>query len=69
MFIPLEGENIVCLANVSALIRDGGRTFILKSSGERLTSSFTPQALARRRRAFADSALWRRSAPRTENAN
>lgn len=69
MFIPLEGENIVCLANVAALVRSDGQTLILKSGGEALTSSFTPRALARRHDAFAAAALWRRSARRGNKAN
>ncbi len=69
MFIPLEGENIICLANVAALVRDGDKTIILKTGGTRLTSSFTPRALARRHKSFAAAALWRRTAPRDNSTN
>mgnify|MGYP001280897886 CR=1 FL=1 len=53
MFIPLEGENIVCLANVVAIYRSGIQTVILKRDGTTETTSFTPPTLAKRQRAFA----------------
>ena len=50
MFIPLEGENIVCLANVVAIYRSGIQTVILKRDGSTETTSFTPPTLARGRK-------------------
>lgn len=48
MFIPLEGEKILCLENVVALYRENGATVILKRNGGKEESSFTPRAIARR---------------------
>ena len=53
MFIPLEGENIVCLANVVAIYRDGTQTAILKRDGTTEATSFTPPTLAKRQKSFA----------------
>ncbi|MCI5864847.1 MAG: hypothetical protein MR000_06440 [Cloacibacillus porcorum] len=53
MFIPLEGENIICLANVTAIYRSESQTVILKRDGTTETTSFTPLTLAKRQRAFA----------------
>lgn len=52
MFIPLEGENIVCLANVVAIYRSGIQTVILKRDGSTETTSFTPPTLAKRQKAL-----------------
>lgn len=48
MFIPLEGENIICLANVTAIYRSESQTVILKRDGTTETTSFTPLTLAKR---------------------
>ncbi len=53
MFIPLEGKNIICLANVTAIYRSESQTVILKRDGTTETTSFTPPTLAKRQRAFA----------------
>ncbi len=60
MFIPLEGENIICLANVTAIYRSESQTVILKRDGTKETTSFTPLTLAKRQRALAaeSAAFW-----------
>ena len=50
MFIPLEGENIICLENVVAIYREDGKTAILKTDGTREFFPFTPATLAERYR-------------------
>ena len=53
MFIPLEGENILFLANVVAIYRSGDKTVILKRGGTEEITSFTPATLFKRYKAFA----------------
>jgi hypothetical protein len=48
MFIPLEGENIICLANVIALFRSSNETKIIKKDGSVVTTCFTPTTLKKR---------------------
>jgi hypothetical protein len=48
MFLPLEGNDIVYLKDVVALVRQEHRTRIIFSDGSQVLSGFTPQALARR---------------------
>lgn len=57
MFIPLEGEEVVCLANVIALYREDGATTILRDDGSKLRSSFTPETLRKRRDEFSDKSV------------
>ncbi len=52
MFIPLEGENILCLANVVALYRTEQGTEILKCDGSSAHTSFTPLTLKKRQAAL-----------------
>ncbi|KEJ92695.1 hypothetical protein [Synergistes jonesii] len=61
MFIPLGGENILCLANVAAIYREGGETVILRRSGAKEKAAFTPPTLADRSRAFLKGALYLRA--------
>lgn len=56
MFIPLEGENVLCLENAVAIYREDGATVILKRNGGKERTSFTPRALAKRGEKF--SARW-----------
>lgn len=60
MFIPLEGENTVCLENVVAIYREGCETVILKRGGKEIKSSFTPPVLAKKARAFTEAGLYKR---------
>ncbi len=53
MFIPLEGENVLCLENAVAIYREDGETVILKRNGGKEHTSFTPRALAKRGAALA----------------
>ncbi len=48
MFLPLEGNEIVYLEDVVALVRQEHRTRIIFADGTEALSGFTPQALARR---------------------
>lgn len=48
MFLPLEGNDIVYLKDVVALVRQEHRTRIFFADGTEALSGFTPQALARR---------------------
>ena len=41
MFIPLEGENIICLANVIAMYKTDEGTAILKRDGSVIRTGFT----------------------------
>lgn len=52
MIIPLEGENVLCLANVVAIYRtpDGAR--ILRRNGKTEDSVFNPLTLKRRMEAL-----------------
>ncbi|MFA5672381.1 MAG: hypothetical protein WC922_07995 [Synergistaceae bacterium] len=52
MFIPLEGENIICLANTIAIHKTENGTEILKSDGSVITTGFTPTTLKKRQLDF-----------------
>jgi len=57
LFIPLENENILCLANIVALYRNLDGTDILERDGSVVKTSFTPLTLKRRQ-----TELWQKSA-------
>lgn len=57
MLIPVEGENLFCLARVIALYREDNVTKILREDGVRCVTSFTPQTLKKR-----GETLWESSA-------
>lgn len=48
MFIPLTCDSIICLADVVALYRDGGKTVILHSDGRKSMAGLTPLTLKKR---------------------
>jgi hypothetical protein len=48
LFIPLEGENIICLANVIAMYKTDEGTAILKRDGSVIRTGFTPATLKKR---------------------
>ena len=52
MFIPLEGENILCLANTVAIYKTDNGTEILKRDGSVITTGFTPTTLKKRQLDF-----------------
>lgn len=54
LFIPLEGENIICLANTVAIYRTGNGTEILKRDGSVIKTGFTPPTLKKRKLDFLD---------------
>lgn len=73
MFIPLEGENVLCLENVVAIYREDGATVILKRNGGKEQTSFTPRILAKRgeklgARWAADAALIKESLNKRSNS-
>ncbi|MCE5201825.1 MAG: hypothetical protein LLF78_04865 [Synergistaceae bacterium] len=48
MFIPLEGDNIVCLANIIAIYRGTEGTEILRLDGTVEKTVFSPPTLKKR---------------------
>ncbi|MDO4987577.1 MAG: hypothetical protein Q4E17_00895 [Synergistes sp.] len=48
MFIPLDKDNIICLANVAAIIRADGGAVVLRTDGRRVSVPFSPINLAKR---------------------
>lgn len=61
MFIPLEGENILCLANVIVLYRNNDETNIIKRDGSVVKTSFTPVTLKKRQLALYNKSIIKRS--------
>lgn len=57
MFIPLEGENILCLANVILMYRNNDETNIIKRDGSVVKTSFTPLTLKKRQIALYDKSI------------
>lgn len=57
MLIPIEGENLLCLACVVVLYRKDNVTMILREDGTTVATSFTPQTLKKR-----GETLWKRYA-------
>ena len=73
MFIPLEGENVLCLENAVAIYREDGATVILKRNGGKELTSFTPRILAKRgaelsARWAADAALMKEDLRKRSNS-
>ncbi|NLX85411.1 MAG: hypothetical protein GXZ00_07335 [Synergistaceae bacterium] len=52
MFIPLEGENIICLCNTIAIYKTDIGTDILKGDGSIIKTGFTPTTLKKRQLDF-----------------
>ncbi len=52
MFIPLEGENIICLADIVAVYKGNNGTEILKKDGSVIMTGFTPATLKKRQLDF-----------------
>lgn len=53
MIIPLEGENVLCLANVIAIYRTPEGAKILRRDGKTESSVFSPLTLKKRMEALA----------------
>ena len=73
MFIPLEGENVLCLENAVAIYREDGVTVILRRNGGKERTSFTPRILAERAerlgaRWAADAALMKEDMRKRSNS-
>lgn len=56
MFIPLEGQGIISLQRVIALVREGNETAIFLRDGTVMATGFKPDTLARRYRSFMKDA-------------
>lgn len=56
MFLPLEGENLVDLDHVVALVRHKEHTDIVMKDGSVRTTGLTPLTLAKRAERFASEA-------------
>jgi hypothetical protein len=54
MFIPLENDNIICLANVIAIYRGDGGTEILRTDGRREKTVFSPPTLKKKMSALKE---------------
>ncbi len=52
VFIPLEGENILCLCNTVAIYKTDAGTEILKVDGSVIRTGFTPTTLKKRQLDF-----------------
>lgn len=57
MFLPLEGDDLIHLGRVVALVRDEGETAIVLRDGTVLATGFTPRTLAQRHRHFVREAV------------
>ena len=56
MFIPLEGQGIVSIRRVVAIVRHGKETAIHLRNGELLVTGFKPETLGKRYTAFCKQA-------------
>ncbi|MBN1332301.1 MAG: hypothetical protein JW971_00935 [Synergistales bacterium] len=56
MFIPLEGQGIVSLDRVVALVREDNETAIYLKDGSVMATGFKPETLAKRYRNFMGEA-------------
>jgi hypothetical protein len=56
LFIPLEGQGIISLQRVIALVREGNETAIFLRDGTVMATGFKPDTLARRYRSFMKDA-------------
>lgn len=56
MFIPLEGQGIVSLHRVIALVREDSETAIYMRDGTVMATGFKPDTLAKRYRSFMKEA-------------
>ena len=56
MFIPLEGQGIVSIRRVVALVRHGAETAVYLRDGTLLATGFRPETLRKRYNAFRKEA-------------
>jgi hypothetical protein len=56
MFIPLEGEGIVSIRRVVALVRHENETAVYLRNGSLLATGFKPETLGKRYNAFCKEA-------------
>ncbi|MDI9388376.1 MAG: hypothetical protein QM441_04005 [Synergistota bacterium] len=57
MFIPLEGEGLISIHRIVALVRQGGGTVVHLRDGTVLTTGFRPETLAKRYNSFRKEAI------------
>ena len=62
MFIPLEGQGIVSIRRIIAIVRYDGETAIYLRNGSLLATGFRPETLCKRYNAFRKVA-WEIAAP------
>ena len=53
MFIPLEGQGVVSIRRVVAMIRHGDETAVYLNDGTILATGFRPEPLGKRYNAFS----------------
>ena len=56
MFIPLEGQGIISIRRIIAIVRHEGETAIYLRDGSLLATGFRPETLAKRYNAFRKEA-------------
>jgi len=56
MFIPLEGQGIVSIRRIIAIVRYDGETAIYLRNGSLLATGFRPETLGKRYNAFSKEA-------------
>ncbi|MBP6332453.1 MAG: hypothetical protein KA342_03310 [Aminivibrio sp.] len=56
MFIPLEGQGVVSIRRVVAMIRHGDETAVYLNDGTILATGFRPETLGKRYNAFSKEA-------------
>ncbi|MDD3688679.1 MAG: hypothetical protein PHI81_01430 [Synergistaceae bacterium] len=56
MFIPLEGQGIVSIRRIIAIVRYDGETAIYLRNGSLLATGFRPETLGKRYNAFRKEA-------------
>jgi len=69
LFIPLEGQGIVSLERVVALVREENETAIYLKDGSVMATGFKPETLAKRYRNFMREARKNRRVMHQEGDN
>ena len=56
MFIPLEGQDVISVMRIVAMVRRGDETFICLGDGTTVVTGFRPETLRKRYNAFSKEA-------------
>lgn len=56
MFIPLEGQDVISVMRIIAMVRRGDETFICLGDGTTVVTGFRPETLRKRYNAFIKEA-------------